>query len=79
MRSANGVLTVQMGPDEVVAALSAEFHDALDTTQIEACINRIESAIKTKHPTVSILFVKPQTREVWSQRMSKVEGTPPDH
>ena len=78
VRSANGVLTVQMGPDEVVAALSAEFQDALDTTRIEACINRIESAIKAEHPTVSILFVKPQTQEVWSQRMSKVEGTPPD-
>ena len=70
VRSANGVLTVQMGPDEVVAALSAEFRDALDTTQIEACINRIEAAIKATHPTVSILFVKPQTREVWAQRTS---------
>jgi cation diffusion facilitator family transporter len=68
IRSANGVLTVHMGPDEVVAALSAEFHDALDTTQIEACINRIECAIKQRHPSVSILFVKPQTREVWNKR-----------
>jgi cation diffusion facilitator family transporter len=70
VRSANGVLTVQMGPDEVVAALSAEFRDPLDTTQIETCINRIESAIKSKHPSISILFVKPQTREVWTARTS---------
>lgn len=77
VRSANGVLTVQMGPDDVVAALSAEFRDALDTTQIEACINRIESAIKSTHPTVSILFVKPQTREVWMQRTAGTFG--PSH
>jgi divalent metal cation (Fe/Co/Zn/Cd) transporter len=74
IRSANGVLTVQMAPDEVVAALSAEFRDPLDTTQIEACINRIEAAIKATHPSVSILFVKPQTREVWAQRTSGADG-----
>ena len=66
--SANGVLTVQMGPEEVVAALSAEFRDALDTTRIEACVNRVEAAIKQAHPSVSVLFIKPQTREVWQER-----------
>jgi cation diffusion facilitator family transporter len=75
IRSANGVLTVHMGPNEVVAALSAEFRDALDTTQIETCINRIELAIKQRHPSVSILFVKPQTREVWYQRTSGAMDT----
>ena len=74
IRSANGVLTVQMGPDEVVASLSAEFRDRLDTAQIETCINRIEAAIKKKHPSVSILFVKPQTREVWTQRTSGADA-----
>jgi cation diffusion facilitator family transporter len=79
IRSANGVLTVQMGPDEVVAALSAEFHDELDTTRIEACVNRIEAAIKTAHPDVSVLFVKPQAREVWEQRTTgpDTQGTEP--
>lgn len=73
MRSANGVLTVQMGPDNVVAALSAEFRDGLDSNDIEACVNRIEAAIKHSHPIVSILFVKPQTREVWDRRTSRLE------
>jgi cation diffusion facilitator family transporter len=68
--TANGVLTLQMGPDQVVAALSAEFVDALTTPQIEACINRIETAIKAEHPSVSVLFVKPQTPEIWRERTS---------
>ena len=68
--TANGVLTLQMGPDQVVAALSAEFVDALTTPQIEASINRIESAIKAEHPSVSVLFVKPQTPEIWRERTS---------
>jgi divalent metal cation (Fe/Co/Zn/Cd) transporter len=70
LRCANGVLTVQMGPKQVVAALSAEFHDALNTTQIEQCVNRIESAIKLAHPQVTTLFVKPQTAETWKRRHS---------
>ena len=69
IRCANGVLTVQMGPKQVVAALSAEFHDALDTTRIEQCINRIEAAIKHAHPDIIILFVKPQTAETWKRRV----------
>ena len=78
--SANGVLTVQLGPEEVVAALSAEFRDPLDTTRIEACVNRVEAAIKQAHPTVSVLFIKPQTREVWQQRTGTAspEGPNPD-
>ena len=70
--SANGVLTVQMGPSQIIAALSAEFSDGLDTTQIEDCINSIEAAIKQAHPDVTILFVKPQTAETWRSRVARL-------
>jgi cation diffusion facilitator family transporter len=72
VRCANGVLTVQMGPNQVVAALSAEFEDALTTPQIEACINRIEKQAKVAHPEIISLFVKPQTAEVWRARRKKL-------
>jgi cation diffusion facilitator family transporter len=68
---ANGVLTVQMGPDQVVAALSAEFHDDLNTQQIEVCITRIEAAITGANLGVTTLFIKPQTRETWQRRMAE--------
>jgi cation diffusion facilitator family transporter len=68
IRKANGVLTVQLGPDQVVAALSAEFEDHLKTPEIEACVNRVEAAIKQAHPEITILFVKPQTPETWKAR-----------
>ncbi|HEX5306190.1 MAG TPA: cation diffusion facilitator family transporter [Dyella sp.] len=68
VRAANGVMTVQMGPDRVVAALSAEFEDALTTPQIEACIGRIEARAKAEHPELAALFVKPQTPETWRER-----------
>lgn len=73
VRHVNGVLTVQMGPHQVVAALSAEFEDALTTPQIEDCINRIEQAAKRKHADVTTLFIKPQTPETWRVRRHAIE------
>jgi cation diffusion facilitator family transporter len=69
----NGVLTVQMGPHTVVAALSAEFEDELTTPQIEQCINRIEKAVKSRHADVTSLFIKPQTTETWRARRHAIE------
>lgn len=78
IRTANGVLTTQMGPHQVVVALSAEFYDALTTTQIEDCVNRVETAIKAAHPAVSVLFVKPQTADTWRQRIAGLDTTADD-
>jgi cation diffusion facilitator family transporter len=66
--SANGVFTVQLGPNQIVAMLSVEFEDALTTPDIEACVNRIEAAARHAHPDISVLFVKPQTSKTWRSR-----------
>lgn len=68
LRGANGVTTMQMGPDQVVAMLSAEFEDDRMTPQIEACITRIEKAVKQEYPELVALFIKPQTPEVFRAR-----------
>ena len=70
---ANGVTTVQMGPHQVLVALSAEFEDALTAPQIEACVNRIESQAKQAHPELAALFIKPQTAETWATRQHAIE------
>ena len=59
--AANGVLTVQMAPDQIVVALSIEFADELRTTEIENGVDRIEQRVKAQFPEVTALFVKPQT------------------
>jgi cation diffusion facilitator family transporter len=73
VRRVNGVLTVQMGPNQVVAALSAEFEDRLTTPQIEACVRRIEARAKTAHGELMALFIKPQTPESWQQHADALE------
>lgn len=66
--SANGVLTEQMGAQQVIASLSLEFKDDLTSDEIEACVNRIEAQIRQLHPEIIALFVKPQTKAVWLER-----------
>ena len=67
--SGNGVLTEQMGAHQVIASLSLEFKDGLTSDDIELCVNRIEVKIKSIHPEIVALFVKPQTKQVWLERM----------
>lgn len=69
---ANGIVTAQLGPDHVLAALSAEFEDDLSTSEIEACVGRLEAAVKAAHPEVVALFLKPQAHSVWSARRAKL-------
>jgi len=69
----NGVLTVQMGPQQVLAALSAEFRDGLSTDELERCVTRLEAAIRHACPDVRSLFVKPQTAAAW-RRQCAVPG-----
>lgn len=72
IRHVNAVITTQLGPDQVLAALSAEFEDSLTTTDIEQCIERLEAAIRRTHPEVTALFVKPQSASTWQSRVGTV-------
>ncbi len=74
LRGANGVTTMQMGPSQVIAMLSAEFEDDRTTPQIEACITRIEKAVKQEYPELVALFVKPQTPEVFQARRAALDA-----
>jgi cation diffusion facilitator family transporter len=76
VRRANGVLALQLGPNQVVAALSLEFHEALSSKEIESCIDRIETAVCRASPDVVTLFVKPQAAETWRSRSERLTAVP---
>ncbi|MCB8821500.1 cation diffusion facilitator family transporter [Microvirga rosea] len=76
---ANGVLTVHLAPNQVVAALSAEFSDELRTPDIEACVTRIETTIRQAHPEIMTLFIKPQTAGTYRRRREAIEDPTPVH
>ncbi|MEH6951820.1 cation diffusion facilitator family transporter [Nitrobacter sp. NHB1] len=71
VEGANGVITVHLSPDQIVATLSLEFADALHTPQIEECVTELERRIREKHPQIVSLFVKPQTRRMFEARQKQ--------
>ena len=73
-------MTVQLAPDQIVAALSLEFADDLRAPQIESAVIEIERRVRAVHPEVVALLVKPQTARTFSetvrQRIGEVERDP---
>lgn len=64
---ANGVLTMQLAPDQIIAALSIDFEDHLSAGEIEDAVSEIERLVRAAHPQVVALFVKPQTDKSYRQ------------
>lgn len=73
---ANGVLTVQLAPDQIVAALSLEFADELSAADIEESVIEIERKVRAAHPEVVALFINPQTDKTFRQAMRQRYGEP---
>lgn len=73
---ANGVLTVHLAPEQILAALSLEFADDLRAPQIEDAVINIERKIKAAHPEVVRLFVKPQTAVTFKATVARQIGAP---
>jgi cation diffusion facilitator family transporter len=61
----NGLLTIQLAPHEVVAALSIDFDDALHAGDVQRVVKEIEARIRQQHPDVVMVLIKPQEPEVY--------------
>ncbi|MBE7183099.1 MAG: cation transporter [Methylobacterium mesophilicum] len=72
VRHANGVVTVHLGPDQIVAALSVEFEDAASVGDVEACVERLEKRLREEMPQISGLFIKPQTAARWHAKAARI-------
>ncbi len=70
----NAVATVQLAPDQVVVNLSVEFDDALTTPRIEAAVVDLEGRIRSAHPQVTAVFVKPQAAAEVARRQATGEA-----
>jgi cation diffusion facilitator family transporter len=61
----NGLISIQLAPHEVVAALSLDFEDSLRAADVQRVVKHLEGRIREKHPDVVLLLVKPQEPEVY--------------
>lgn len=59
----NGLITVQTAPQQITVAMSLEFDDSLRVPELEAIVIALENKIRTGHPEVATLFIKPQSHE----------------
>jgi cation diffusion facilitator family transporter len=72
---ANGLITVQLGPNQVVAMLSLEFSDKMVATEIEEAVVNLEKSVREANPEIVALFVKPQTKKTFQdQRAESLDG-----
>jgi cation diffusion facilitator family transporter len=53
------ILTSQLAPDQVIATLSVEFDDSLTVPRLERLIGRIEDELRSDHPELFRVFVRP--------------------
>jgi cation diffusion facilitator family transporter len=64
----NGLLTFQIGPNQVVVALSLAFDAQLRAGEIEAIVDRLENRIRQAHRDIVLVLVKPQAPATYEKR-----------
>ena len=52
------LLTMQLGPDQVLLTVDIKFRRGLDVQQLESAIDRIESRIRKEEPTIERIFIE---------------------
>jgi len=57
------IITSQLAPNQVIATLGVVIDDRLRVPEVEQLIVRIEKAIRTRHPQLFRVFVRPQSHE----------------
>jgi divalent metal cation (Fe/Co/Zn/Cd) transporter len=57
----NEVLTMHLGPRDVLLNLSVDFKDGMDTTQVEETIGELERRIKAAAPQVKRIYIEAQS------------------
>lgn len=51
-------LTMQLGPEEILVNLVVRFREALASTELVSSIDRIETALRSAHPSIQKVFVE---------------------
>jgi cation diffusion facilitator family transporter len=69
---ANGLFTVQLGPQQILAFLSLEFAGGMRARRMEETVIELEQRIREANPDVVGLFIKPQTEKTFRDQLSEL-------
>jgi len=58
----NEILSMHMGPDDVLVTISADFRDDVPAGTLEQTVERIEQTIKGRYPEVKRIFIEAESR-----------------
>ncbi len=61
IKSINEVLTMHLGPEDVLVNLSLDFDDGITADDVEATISELEQAVKESYPEVKRIFIEAQS------------------
>ncbi len=57
----NELLTMHMGPADILLTISVDFKDGITAEEIEASVSAMERAIKAAHPEIKRVFIEAQS------------------
>jgi len=61
--SVNEILTMHMGPEQVLLTASVDFSDVMSSADVEARVSALEVKIKLKYPEITKIFIEVQGRD----------------
>ena len=64
----NDVITVHLGPQDVIAMMNLDFQDDLPLSEVERIIEDIEDLVKVEFDEIRWLYVRPQSSEAAKAR-----------
>jgi cation diffusion facilitator family transporter len=71
VESLTELLTLHMGPDNLLVTLSLEFRDGLTLEEVEEEVARLNGEIKGAVPTVGRLFIESESRRRHAEQMAE--------
>jgi cation diffusion facilitator family transporter len=74
----NEVLTMHLGPKDVLLNLSVDFRDGLSSEEVEAAITELETGIKRDFPEIKRIFIEAQNWLAHRANEARAQDTPPD-
>ncbi|MEO7209077.1 MAG: cation diffusion facilitator family transporter [Steroidobacteraceae bacterium] len=74
--NANSIATIHLAPNSIVVYLSLDFFDYMRAPDIERAVVDLEKQIRSTHPEVSAVFVKPQSVQVAKDSQSATIMSP---
>lgn len=75
IRNINALLTMHLGPRDILLNLSLDFVDGISATRVEAVISILEREIKEAHPEITRVFIEAQS--IQGHRDSQTPPTGP--